>query len=63
MNYAWKVDLKRDTGYFGDKYSYTVAARSLRDAERKALKQAISDSGYKTKWVVISAVRGDWIVA
>lgn len=65
MKYAWSVKMFRygRNGEHWDTTEYNaVIASSIKDACRIGLRQAIEDSGFKSKWVVISATRGDWVV-
>ncbi len=66
MNYSWRVKMHR-YGRNGTQWDTTeygsVIARNINEACRKALKNAIKDSGFKSIWVVVEAVRGDWVVS
>lgn len=66
MTYAWTVKVQRSSPPHYDNldsYTFTVAAKNSDDAIRKALRQAIRDSGYKRVWSCVSLERGQWIVS
>ena len=66
MNFAWKVKIVRYNrhGCQIDHYEYNaVIAANIKQACQRGLKQAINDSGIKSKWSVTNAERGEWVVS